>query len=173
MAKYIRPEVLEVFSFDDLIEYGIDHGGNIVDGIPWSFELDGYPVTNEDECSYIITGTPSGDVWFHRGEYLIFGNGRVPFVVENIPEELKPVDEKADLSRYFANLNFENAALRAEVTRLTAERDRMRKLAERAYEFYSPLDWDDPDDLEEADEILYALTQIYDPDPDESEANND
>jgi len=132
MAKYIRPEVLEVFSFDDLIEYGIDHGGNIVDGIPWSFELDGYPVTNEDECSYIITGTPSGDVWFHRGEYLIFGNGRVPFVVENIPEELKPVDEKADLSRYFANLNFENADLRAEVTRLTAERDRMQEEIEIA-----------------------------------------
>ena len=67
----------------------------------------------------------------------------------------------------------EGVDLRAEVARLTEERERMRELAERAYEFYSPLDWDDPDDLEEADEILFALTQIYDPDPDESEAPND
>ena len=67
----------------------------------------------------------------------------------------------------------EGIDLRSEVTRLTAELDEIKKLAERAYKFYSPLDWVDPDNLEEADEILFALTQIYDPDPDISDIPSD
>ena len=33
-----KPVVIEAITFDELVEYGKAHGGNIVDGMPWSFQ---------------------------------------------------------------------------------------------------------------------------------------
>jgi hypothetical protein len=41
-------------SFSDFVEYGRNNGANIVNGMPWSFEFEGYPVTHENDSCYLI-----------------------------------------------------------------------------------------------------------------------
>ena len=65
-----KPVVIEAITFDELVEYGIKSGGNIVNGMPWSFYYAGNPVTHEDDNTYIVP-THQGHVKFSRGEMLI------------------------------------------------------------------------------------------------------
>lgn len=46
---------LSFMTFDDFIKYGKEHGGNIVNGMPWSFDFYGYQVTNENDNCYLIS----------------------------------------------------------------------------------------------------------------------
>jgi hypothetical protein len=62
MAKYIKinPVVIEAITFNELVEYGKENGGNIVNGMPWSFEYNSCPVTHEnDECYLILSNYTS------------------------------------------------------------------------------------------------------------------
>lgn len=53
----IKPNVLDAILFDELVEHGKTHGANIVNGMPWSFEYEGLPITHEnDECYLVIAG---------------------------------------------------------------------------------------------------------------------
>lgn len=45
---------MEAITFDQLVEYGINNGANIVNGMPWSFNYKGYPVTHENDKLYLI-----------------------------------------------------------------------------------------------------------------------
>lgn len=56
-------------TFDDLVEFGRQNGANIVNGMPWSFNYRGLPVTHENDDCYLIT-TPSGTLRIERGEVL-------------------------------------------------------------------------------------------------------
>ena len=52
----LKPNVLDAILFDELVEYGKEHGANIVNGMPWSFEYNGIGVTHEnDKCYFINT----------------------------------------------------------------------------------------------------------------------
>jgi len=56
MAKYRKkPVVIEALTFDELVQYGKDNGGNIVNDMPWSFEINGHPITHENDECYLIT----------------------------------------------------------------------------------------------------------------------
>lgn len=46
---------VEAVSFKEFIEHGINNSSNIVDGVPWSFSFRGYPVTHENDSSFIIS----------------------------------------------------------------------------------------------------------------------
>ena len=46
--------MLEVFTFDEFIEYGKKHCENIIDGMPWSFDFNGHPITHENDQCYLI-----------------------------------------------------------------------------------------------------------------------
>jgi hypothetical protein len=47
-------------SFRDFVQYGRDNGGNIVNGMPWSFSFKGYAVTHEnDKCYLLMRGAES------------------------------------------------------------------------------------------------------------------
>jgi len=72
-----KPVVIEAITFDELVEYGIAHGGNVVNGMPWSFRYQGQPITHENDNCYLIP-TLEGTMNFCRGDMLITGvNGEI------------------------------------------------------------------------------------------------
>ena len=75
MAFYQKlPAVVEAITFDEFIEHGKKHAENLVDGIPWSFDYKGQPVTHETDSSYLIP-TLEGYVHFTPEDMLITGVG--------------------------------------------------------------------------------------------------
>ena len=67
-----KPVVIEAVTFAEFIEYGINNGANIVDGMPWSFDYNGHPVTHETDEWYIIP-TLEGDHAMTPKDMLITG----------------------------------------------------------------------------------------------------
>ena len=78
MAKYRKkPVVIEAITFAELVEFGKAHGGNIVNGMPWSFDYQGHPITHENDDCYLIP-TLEGTMKLMRGDMLITGvNGEI------------------------------------------------------------------------------------------------
>lgn len=55
MAKFRKkPVVIEAITFDELVEFGKNNGGNIVNDMPWSFNYGGHPITHENDECYLI-----------------------------------------------------------------------------------------------------------------------
>jgi hypothetical protein len=67
-----KPVVIEAITFDELVEYGRKNGANIVNGMPWSFQYAGHPVTHENDDCYLIT-TLEGVMKMGRTDMLITG----------------------------------------------------------------------------------------------------
>lgn len=67
-----KPVVIEAITFDEFVQYGKDNGGNIVNGMPWSFEYKGYSVTHENDRCYLIP-TLEGTQKFTPKDMLITG----------------------------------------------------------------------------------------------------
>lgn len=67
-----KPEVVEAITFDDLVEYGKANGGNIINGMPWSFTYKGGGITHENDNCYLVP-TGHGFARFERGDMLITG----------------------------------------------------------------------------------------------------
>lgn len=80
-----KPVVIDAITFDELVQYGRDSGGNIVNGMPWSFQYvvqyldkDGtpharsHPITHENDDCYLVA-TLEGTMRFDRGDMLITG----------------------------------------------------------------------------------------------------
>lgn len=78
MAKFRKkPVVIDAITFDELVEYGKNHGANIVNGMSWSFEYNGHPITHETDSCYLIP-TLEGTMKFTTSDYLITGvNGEI------------------------------------------------------------------------------------------------
>lgn len=71
MAKFKKkPIEIKAITFDEFVEYGKQNGGNIVNGIPWSFTYEGHAVSHENDDTYIVP-TNQGHVHFKRGDMLI------------------------------------------------------------------------------------------------------
>lgn len=72
-----KPVVIEAITFDELVEHGKAHGGNIVNGMPWSFTYAGHAITHENDTCYLIP-TLEGTMQFTRDDMLITGvNGEI------------------------------------------------------------------------------------------------
>lgn len=65
-----KPVVIEAIMFDELVEHGKAAGANCVNGMPWSFQYKGYPITHENDNCYLIP-TLEGTMRFERGDMLI------------------------------------------------------------------------------------------------------
>jgi hypothetical protein len=68
---------MKSFTFDEFVHYGVHHGGNVVNGMPWSFRFYGYAVTHENDNCYLIMCYQQGvsnDIAFERGDILIVEN---------------------------------------------------------------------------------------------------
>lgn len=73
MAKYSKkPVVIEAITFGELVEHGKANGGNIVNGMPWSFEYAGHPITHENDQCYLIP-TLEGTMHMTPNDMLITG----------------------------------------------------------------------------------------------------
>ena len=73
MAKYRKkPVVIEAITFKEFVEYGKVNGGHIVNGMPWSFQYNGHPVTYENNECYLIP-TLKGTHNFTPQDMLIIG----------------------------------------------------------------------------------------------------
>lgn len=62
--------VVEAITFEELVEYGIINGDNIIHGMPWNFKYKGHDVTHENDECYLIP-THQGIVRFEKGDMLI------------------------------------------------------------------------------------------------------
>ena len=67
-----KPVVIEAITFDELVAYGRTHGANIVNGMPWSFDYAGHPITHENDECYLIP-TLEGTMRLTPGDMLITG----------------------------------------------------------------------------------------------------
>lgn len=55
MTKFEKkPVVIEAITFDELVEHGKANGANIVEGMPWSFDYNGHPISHENDECYLI-----------------------------------------------------------------------------------------------------------------------
>ena len=73
MTKFRKkPVVIEAITFNELVAYGLTHGANVVDGMPWSFDYEGHPITHENNDCYLIP-TLEGTMRMDRGDMLITG----------------------------------------------------------------------------------------------------
>lgn len=65
---------IEAITFDELVEYGKANGGNIINGMPWSFTFRGHAISHENDNCYLISTSSSDCSYhekFHRGDMLI------------------------------------------------------------------------------------------------------
>ena len=67
-----RPIVIEAITFDELVAHGVASGTAIINGMPWSFNYKGQPITHENDDCYLIP-TLEGTMKFNRGDMLITG----------------------------------------------------------------------------------------------------
>lgn len=73
MARYRKkPVTIDAITFDELVAHGIASGGNVVNGMPWSFSYAGHPITHENDDCYLIP-TLEGTHQMRRGDMLITG----------------------------------------------------------------------------------------------------
>lgn len=49
-----KPVVIEAITFAELVEHGKANTTNIVNGMPWSFQYAGHPITHERDDCYLI-----------------------------------------------------------------------------------------------------------------------
>lgn len=95
MAKFRKkPVVIEAITFDEFIEYGKNNGGNIVNGMPWSFQYAGVNVTHENDECYLIP-TLEGIHNFTPKDVLITGvKGEIyPCKIDIFEQTYEPVIE--------------------------------------------------------------------------------
>ncbi len=66
------PVEIEAITFDELVAYGLTNGANAVNGMPWSFQYNGHPITHENDDCYLIP-TAEGTMKMGRDDMLITG----------------------------------------------------------------------------------------------------
>ena len=73
MGKFRKkPIVIEAITFDELVEHGVAQGAPCHNGMPWSFDYKGQPITHENDDCYLIP-TLEGSMRMDRGDMLITG----------------------------------------------------------------------------------------------------
>ena len=50
-----KPVIIEAITFDELVQHGLRETTNIVDGMPWSFDYRGFPITHENDECYLLS----------------------------------------------------------------------------------------------------------------------
>lgn len=93
MPKFLKkPIVIEAITFGELVSHGIQWGASLHNGMPWSFEYKGQPITHENDNCYLIP-TLEGTMRFERGDWLITGvNGEIyPCQADIFEKSYEPV----------------------------------------------------------------------------------
>lgn len=73
MAKFRKkPVIIEAITFDELVKHGLDNGANVNNGMPWSWNYGGHPITHENDKCYLIP-TMEGIMQMTPNDMLITG----------------------------------------------------------------------------------------------------
>ncbi len=73
MAKYRKkPVEIEAITFDELVQHGIDNEAITMNGVPWSWNYNGHPITHENDQCYLIP-TLEGTMKMGTDDMLITG----------------------------------------------------------------------------------------------------
>lgn len=70
-----KPVIIQAMTWDELVQYGIDNGGNVVNGLPWSFKINNRAITHDCQLGYdryFIT-TLEGQMEMTQNDMLIIG----------------------------------------------------------------------------------------------------
>ena len=78
MKKYRRRErTVQAITFEELVEFGRRNGkANIVNGMPWSFDFRGFPITHENDECYLLPA-PGLTMRFNRGDMLVIEKDQI------------------------------------------------------------------------------------------------
>lgn len=89
--------MMQSIDFDGLVAFGIANGGNVVEGMPWSFTYEGAAVTHENNDCYIVCPR---DTTRHlrlcRGDYLVKTDDGGLHVLQ--PHQLRVLEEFEQLA---------------------------------------------------------------------------
>jgi len=69
---------ITVWGFKEFIDYGLKHSDNIINGEPWSFNIQRFGVTREDKDCYIID-----NAFFRNGDIIIFDDNFSTMVINS------------------------------------------------------------------------------------------
>lgn len=73
MAKFRKkPVVIDALTFEEMVAHGKATSTNIVNGMPWSFHINGHAVSHENDTCYIIS-TLEGTHHMTPADMLIIG----------------------------------------------------------------------------------------------------
>lgn len=76
MAKYkMKPMIVEAITFDELVQYGLNHTNDIYNNIPWTFEFMGVLITHETDDCYVV-----GMERFTRNHLLVIKDNEISIV---------------------------------------------------------------------------------------------
>jgi len=64
-------ELNKSITFDELVKHGLENGANVVNGMPWSWKINGSAVTHENDNCYLIQTVNGSIERFERGSFLI------------------------------------------------------------------------------------------------------
>ncbi len=98
-----KPVVVEAITFEELVAHGLaeiekdpKRKSTVINGMPWSFEYKGHPITHENDNCYIVP-TLEGSLHFKRGDYLITGvKGEIYPIKKEIFDETYEIVGKED-----------------------------------------------------------------------------
>ena len=94
-----KPVVIEAITFDELVKHGrANCGPHLHNGMPWSFNYQGQPITHHTDTCYVIP-TLEGTMHFNRGDMLITGiKGEIypckPDIFEATYEKVEDIPSK-------------------------------------------------------------------------------
>jgi hypothetical protein len=113
-----KPVVITAITFDQLVAHGIELGAALVNGMPWSFDYNGHPITHETDDCYLIP-TLEGTMNFTRGDMLITGvKGEIyPCKLDIFAATYDPAEEQAN----------QYADLPPHMQRVAVERDELHE----------------------------------------------
>lgn len=97
MKKAIKkPVEIEFITFADFVEYGKQNSTNIAEnGMPWSFEFKGYPVTHENDKVYVIFNHEKSILFKHHEILLIEPNDKLSSIDIDIFETIYDIVKKS------------------------------------------------------------------------------
>ena len=113
--------VIEAITFDELIECGKAAGAPLHNGMPWSFDYAGHPITHENDDCYLIP-TLEGTMKMGRADMLITGVAGEIYPCK--PDVFEATYEPADFP---ADPYFESPPMPMLLERMQREREDARQ----------------------------------------------
>lgn len=68
-------ELRKPITFDELVKHGLENGANVINGMPWSWKINGKSVTHENDYCYIIETIDGNEKFWRNNKLIAFESG--------------------------------------------------------------------------------------------------